>query len=246
MLLPAKRAFPCLLLAALVGLATVTSGCASPALAAPGGAAPDRSITVLGRGTISAKPDMAQASMGVETLAPTVGEAIQQNKDRMAAVMARLQELGIADKDIQTANFSINFERQGSDPANGQYRVSNMVQIKIRDLDKVSSLIDSAIRAGANQVWGVNFTIDDQSDLQAQARTKAVEDARQRADALAKLANVQLGAVLTVSEGGAVQPIPMRYGMGGGGAMAEAAQTTPINPGEVQVLYQLEVTYALQ
>ncbi len=243
-----KRLVSLLALVALAALPLLASGCTVPAQAAsPQQAAPQRNVTVSGRGMVSAKPDLAMASLGVETFGQTVGEAVKQNGDKMAAVMAKLGELGIADKDIQTSNFNINFERQGSDPNVGQYRVSNMVQIKIRDLDKAGSILDAAVQAGVNQVWGVNFTIEDQAALEGQARVKAVEDARKRADALAKLGKVQLGQVLAVSEGGAVVPLPAaRFGMGGGGGASADVAVVSVSPGEVQVTYQVQVTYAIQ
>ncbi len=237
-----KRFVPLLLVAALAGTALVSSGCAAPIAAAPTAPA-ERTMTVTGRGTVSAKPDLAQLSVGVETLAATVGEASQQNNTRMAALMAKLKELGIAEKDIQTSNFSINSERftgKGEPSTDSQYRVTNMVQIKIRDLGKAGSILDAAIAAGANQVWGVGFTIEDRTALEGEARAKAMADAAQRAQTLAKLTGVQLGQIRLVDEGGATEPI---YG---GMALGKGAAGTSVNPGEVQLSYQVQVTYAIQ
>jgi len=245
-----KCVIPLLLAATLVGVLSVASACAPQAMASPQATAGERSVTVLGRATVSGKPDLAQVSVGVETVAANVGEASQQNNAKMVALMAKLAELGIAEKDIQTSNFNISSERrpgpEGPETVN-QYRVSNMVQVKIRDLSRVGPVLDAAIAAGANQVWGVSFTIEDSSALEAEARIKAVEDARQRGEALAKLAKVQLGQVLAISEGGTVTPI-YRYGLGGGGAAPEPAIAVPvsISSGEVQVSYQVQVTYAIQ
>jgi uncharacterized protein len=224
--------------------AGVLSGCAAVAPSASTATGSQRSITVLGRGTVSAAPDLAQANVGVETLAATVADASQQNNAKMTAIIAQLKELGIADKDIQTSNFSINTERSGPAESAVQYRVSNMVEIKIRDLNKVGQVLDSVVQAGANQVWGVSFTIEDQSKLEAEARGKAVENAQQRAAALAKLAQVQLGSVLEVSESGATGPVvrtdlALAKGMG-------AAGDVPISNGEVQVVFQVQVTYGIK
>lgn len=242
-------AVPLLLVALLLAVPALAAGCSARSLAAPQDPS-SRSITVTGRAVVSGKPDLAQANLGVETYAATVAEATQQDAAKMSAVMAKLKELGIADKDIQTSNYSINLERQG--PAgpvgpgdSGKYRVSNMVGIKIRDLTKVGTIIDAAVQAGANQVWGVTFTIEDQKALETDARAKAVQDARSRAEALAKLSSTQLGQVLSVSEGTVQGPIIMRGGGMGAGA-AEASMLAPISPGEVQVTFQLEVTYAIQ
>mgnify|MGYP005852810969 CR=1 FL=1 len=245
-----QRTLP-LLLIGLLAAVVVLSGCGPRAVAAQI-AAPglERSVTVLGRATVTGKPDLAMVSVGVETLAPNVGEASAQNNTKMAAVMAKLKELGIAEKDIQTSNFSINSERNmGMGTVEGavQYRVSNMVQIKIRDLDKVGPILDAAVAAGANQVWGVNFTIEDQAALEVQAREKAVADAKSRAEALVKLAKVELGQVLAVSEGGAVTPYFYGgRGAGGAGAAMDAAMVASVSPGEVQIVYQVQATYAIK
>ena len=236
-----KRLVPLLLIAALAGTALLSSGCASPIAAAPEPI--ERTMTVTGRGTVSAKPDLAQLSVGVETLAATVGEASQQNNTQMASLVAKLKELGIAEKDIQTSNFSINSERftgKGEPSTDSQYRVTNMVQIKIRDLTKAGPVLDAAIAAGANQVWGVNFTIEDRTALEGEARAKAMADAAQRAQALAKLTGVQLGQIRLVSEGGASEPI---YG---GMALGKGADSTALNPGEVQFVSQVQVTFEIQ
>ncbi len=240
-----------LLLIGLLAAAVMLSGCGPKEVRAQASASDiERSVTVLGRATVSGQPDVALIGVGVETLAANVGDAAAQNNAKMAAVLAKLKELGIADKDIQTSNFSINSERNyGGDPtAPAQYRVSNMVQIKIRDLSKVGSTLDAAVSAGANQVWGVSFTIEDQSKLEAEARTKAVADAKSRAESLAKLADVELGPVLAVTEGGAVMPVYYGGGRGasGAGEVMMAAAPTSISPGEVQVMYQVQITYGIE
>ncbi len=232
----ADRRFALLLVVALLGAAIVLGGCGVPAAAQS--TPPKRSLTVVGQGRASGKPDLAQASLGVETYAATVAEAMQQNSTKMEAVLAKLKELGIAEKDIQTANFSINLERQGPQDS-GQYRVSNMVQVKIRDLTKVGAVLDAGVQAGVNQVWGVSFALEDQAALETEARAKAMEDARSRAEALAKLTSVQLGQVLTIQEGSSSWPI---YG----GAFGKGADAGPVSPGEVELSFQVQVSYAIQ
>ncbi len=232
------------------------SGCASPADAAPvtAGESPVRTITVIGRGEVKTQPDTANTNIGVEVTAPTVDEAMSQAKERMAALLAALKELGIAEKDIQTSNFSVYFERTSSDmpaprsgdgstdqQAPGFYRVSNMVQVTIRDLEQVGQVLETAVKAGANNIWGINFSVSDPATLEAQARENAVQDARARAEALAGLHGVELGSVVAVSEviGGA-SPVfaEAAKALGGGGA--------PIEPGELTLSTQIQVVYAIQ
>ena len=233
-----------------------------PAQAAPaaqtGSTQPvSRTITVVGRGEVKVKPDVATTTVGVEALGPTVDAAMEDAQARMTSVLDALKKLGIADKDIQTSNFSINFERTPTEPKPaaqatpgafeppaGFYRVSNMVQVTIRDLTKVSDVIDTAVKAGANNVWGISFSLDDTDALEAQAREKAVADAKARAESLASLTGVKVGQVMAVSEVVGGSSVPMfasadrAMGLGGGG--------TPAEPGEVTFSTQIQVIYAIQ
>src|SRR5574341_852180 len=161
-----------------------------------------RNITVVGEGIATAKPDIARANIGVETTASSVADASKQNNDRMATVVAKLKSLNIADKDIQTSNYSISSERAqirtGAETT--IYRASNTVAITIRDLDKVGTILDQVVQAGANQVYGVSFSSESTTKLQGDARVKAMADAQARADDFAKLAGVTRGEIISVSE----------------------------------------------
>lgn len=214
-------------------------------------------ITVVGQGSISAAPDIATVVLGVNVSAATVEQAMEDASTRMDKIMTALKKLNISDKDITTSNYSIYYEEppryempaatKGSEetPA-GVYRVSNMVTVKIRKLDQVGELIDAAVAAGANSLWGVNFDLEDRTELEAQARAKAMENARQRAEELAKLAGVRVGGVVQISEvvGGTYYPMAAMpraveaAGMGGGAG--------PISPGELEISYQIQVTFELQ
>ena len=145
---------------------------------APAGQVLPRTITVVGRGEVKVKPDVANTTVGVEALGPTVDAAMADAEARMTSVLNALKQMGIADKDIQTSNFSVNFERQMEqkpvsaqatpgkfEPPAGFYRVSNMVQVTIRDMDTVGDVIDTAVKAGANNVWGINFALKTQTPL---------------------------------------------------------------------------------
>ena len=248
----------------LIG-ALVVTGCAPAVLAAPAAAAegttPTRSITVVGRGEVKSKPDIATVNLGVEVTAPTVSEAMAEANARMKTILSAMKALGIADKDIQTSNFSISFERQnptapvasettsggksGSAQAPaGFYRVNNMIQVTIRDLDTVGNVLDAAVEAGANNVWGVSFGLDNTDALEAQAREKAVADARARAESLAKLNGVTVGDVIAISEviGGSPSPVYAEAasyrGLGGGGA--------PVEPGELTFTTQIQIVYGIR
>lgn len=210
-------------------------------------AAPGRTITVVGQGKVRIQPDVARANFGVEVARPSVREALDENQTVMDEVLAALQAEGIAENDIQTTGFSIYAERFGptgplpEDQVN--YRVSNNVSVMIRDLDHVGNVIDAAVEAGANNIYGIEFRIDDPSALESEARRGAVEDAEARAAELAELNGVSVGEVVSISEvvasGGFISSsFAQQVGMGGGGA-------TPISPGELELVMQLQVTYAI-
>jgi hypothetical protein len=217
--------------------------------AAPGSESPaaPRAITVIGEGKVSLKPDLAMINVGAEARANTVSEAKAEVDAQMAAIAAALEEAGVDEKDIQTSHYSIYYEQEpmpvmseGSALENrGGYRVSNMVQVTVRDVDKAGDVLDAVVQAGANQVSGVNFTVSDESTWQSEARAKAMADARSRAQELADLAQVELGQVLSVSEVIGSSLVPMmaaERGLGGGG----------IAPGELELGTQIQVTFAIQ
>lgn len=226
--------------AALTGQAaaqTATTG-------APGG------ITVVGQGEAFGEPDEAQVQVGVETFAPTVSEATSQNQTTLDQIMAALTGMGIAAEDIQTTNYSLWAEQiygdRGPEGIAG-YRVSNMVSVKIRDINQVSDVLGAVTEAGANSIYGVSFTVADPAALEAEARANAMADAQARAQSLADLAGVSLGDVVLVSEViGQSAPVP--YGLGGGAMMAaeQAASAPGISPGQLSYHVQVQVTYGMQ
>jgi uncharacterized protein YggE len=205
-------------------------------------------ITVVGQGTAYGQPDQATVIVGVDTFAPTVEEATTQNQTTLDNVMAALEAAGIASEDIQTTNYSLYAEQiygdRGPEGIAG-YRVSNQVNVKIRDISLVGDILAAVTEAGANAIYGVNFSVADPAALEAEARANAVEDARLRAESLAELGGVTLGDVTIISEvvGAPVMPL----GMGGGGfAMEQAASAPGISPGQLSYQVQVQVTYGIQ
>lgn len=231
--------------------AAVLAGCttaqAAPQAVQSAGQDVARTITVVGSGQVSLTPDMAQVNVGVEVRGASVAEAKAEVDRRMAAILAALVDLGVAEKDIQTAHYSIHYEREafampreeGVAEAAGVYRVSNMLNVEVRDLDKLGEILDAAVEAGANQMYGVSFTVANDEAWESEARQAAVADARDRAKELADLAGVELGEVLSVSEVLGSSPVfaarEMAVGMGGG-----------IAPGELEFSTQIQVTFAIQ
>ncbi len=146
-----------------------------------------RSITVVGTGSASAAPDLATAQIGVDTQAASPEEATRDNDARMTALVDALKAAGIDAKDIQTAYYNLYAEQRfrpetGEPTGEFTYRVSSSVSVKIRDLANVGAILSDAVTAGANNISGVYFSIEDTSALEAVAREKAVADAEARAE----------------------------------------------------------------
>lgn len=202
-----------------------------------------RTVTVVGEGSASAKPDVARASIGVEITTTTVADATKQNNDRMNAVIAKIKSLGVADKDIQTTNYNVSIQRGRSNEITG-YRVANTVSLTIRDLDKVGTILDQASQAGANNIYGISFAVDDTTKLQADARAKAMADAQKRADELARLAGATRGDVLVISEVIQSNPVPL---FAAAPAALRAADSEPsIEAGELSLRMRVQVVYGIR
>ncbi|MGB5932949.1 MAG: SIMPL domain-containing protein [Anaerolineae bacterium] len=212
-----------------------------------GAVAPEaqNAISVSGEGKVSAEPDVAEIVIGVESRAPTAKEAASQNSEDMNEVMAVLEGMGIAEEDIQTVDYSIRVEmdyRGDEGPKVVGYVVDNAVRVKVRDLDLVGDLLDQATEAGANNIYGITFTVEDPRSFQEQAREMAVAEARSKAGQLAEAADVRLGDLLSLSEylvGGPVyvERAAAAEGMGGG--------APPISPGQLEITVQVQMSYEI-
>jgi uncharacterized protein YggE len=230
-----------LLLVAAVQLGGVSTGQGTQWLATANAAeGSNRTITVVGEGTAAASPDIARVSVGVTTFAPTATEATKENNDKMTGIINTLKDLGIADKDIQTTNYSISPEFSSQKGETNQitgYRVSDTVQVTVRNLDKIGTVLDQVTQAGANNISGISFGIENPATLQGEARAKAFADAQARAEDLAKLGGVQLGEILSISESTGGGPVPVASAF---------SSTAPIQPGQTEVHTQIQVIYAIQ
>lgn len=241
-----KMTFASVSLVALLGLLTF-SGCATPSTASNGEPQP-HTITVNGNGIAYGTPDIATAQIGVQIRDQDPVKAVSGSTDKMNAIMAALKELGIEEKDIQTSNFSI-YAQQDFDPKTGNpkdtftYVADNTLTVTIRDLSKVGQVLGKVVEAGANNIYGVSFSVDDPAKLEAEARDKAMADAKVRAEQLAKAAGVTLGVPMNITEytAGPIYPyVAMReaaVGMGG---------EVPVSSGQIQISLQVSVTYIIK
>jgi len=232
----------------VVALALLAFGCTTEtSIVSPDQGSPG--ITVAGSGSVFGQPDIAVVTLGVEAQAATVGEARSQAAERMDAMVQSLKDGGVAEEDIQTTRFSV---QPLYDFADGRqvlrgFLVNNVATAKIREIDNTGSLIDGALAGGGDlsRVESLIFTIDDPSALEEEARTKAVQDARARAETLAAAAGLELGDARSIVESRA-PVVPLAFDQ----SFAELPQAgdvaSPIELGELEVQVEVQVIYGLK
>lgn len=231
-----------------VSLALLVMAASGPATAQEGTGS-SRSIMVTGQGEAAGPPDRATINAGVQTLAPTVIDATRENQETLARIMQALGKEGIEAIDIQTADYSVWPEQQQNPRAGGEititgYRVNNTVRVTVRNIDRLGSVLAAVTSAGANAIHGIGFSVADTAALEAQARAAAMADARTRAAALAELAGVDLGEVLSITMApGGNYPMPA---MGGRMDMAMSASVPGISSGQLSITVQVQVSYAIR
>jgi uncharacterized protein YggE len=204
---------------------------------------PPAAISVTGEATVSVPPDLAEIDGGVTSEAKTAREASEANNAAMGKVLQALKGAGIEGKDIQTSRLSLQPQsapnRSGPSAIAG-YRASNRVTIRVRDVTKVASMIDTLVGAGANEIGGINFVVSQASKLLDEARERAVADARRKAEIYARAAGVTLGAPLSISEEGNSAPVPYRR------MAAGMAASAPVAQGEETLAVTVSVSWAIK
>ena len=212
--------------------------CACALLAAPAFAddlRPTRTVTVTGVGQVAAKPDMAIVTIGVVARAATAAEALRDNSAQMNRLLSVLDAMNVAARDRQTAGLQITpeyrYEGRDGRPAPDGYTVRNTLTLRIRNLATTGDVLDALVEAGANQLDGIVFDIEDKATLLDEARRQAVADARHTAELLATSAGTSLGPIVAVTDLGqqSVPPQMLRSDMIG------AAASVPIEAGEATI-----------
>lgn len=206
-------------------------------------------ITVTGQGSAVGLPDTAYVEMGAESRNSSIRAAFAESNETVQAIIAALEELGIAREDIRTTGLNIYRDYYGSSPMsmsmddenNDMYIVNNNVRVVVRDTDLIADVINVAVDAGANQIYGLSFGISDTAELESEARADAIADARVRANELADLTGLTLGSVVRVVEFGGGHFHPM---LQGGNMMADGMGSGAIvEPGTMTVGISVEVTF---
>jgi uncharacterized protein YggE len=203
-------------------------------------------LSASGTGSASTDPDVVDIQLGVDTVDPDVAEAVDQNTLKMNEIMAVFTEMGVAEEDIQTTNYNLwveeVYDMNGQPTSEKRFHVSNTVNVRLRDLTKISTLIEDAISAGATNVFGITFGVADTTELEQAALDNAIDNAEGKAASMASKMGAQLGPVVNVIEGGFyTPPVPMAaegIGMGGAGEV-------PISRGQFSMTAQVQVIYEL-
>lgn len=210
-------------------------------------------IHISAQGAATAAPDMAIVTSGVVAEGTTAREALTANNEAMNALIAVLKAAGIEDKHIQTSNFSVqpNYVHSDKRDANGYplppkidgYRVSNMVTVKVLDLDSLGAVLDQSVTVGANTINGIDFGVQDASKLLDEARKNAMAEAIKNASIYAEAANVSLGSILSITETTNYNPQPYAGRAKMDMVMAEAA---PVMGGEVDYSITVDVQWEIK
>lgn len=204
-------------------------------------------IVITGEGKVFSKPDVAVTRIGVKTEAMKSGDAVNKNNEAMNKIIQAIKDLDIEEKDIQTTAYNLtsiyDYTKKGR--VFKGYSLEQQVTVKIRNFEKIGDVLDSASKNGANTIGDLQFTIDDPETVRAEARKKAVEQAKTKAQNLAADAGLRIVKLVNISEGyNYVSPI---YGYGGAGVMMEKASTAPqIESGQLEIAATVYLTYRVK
>ena len=206
-------------------------------------------VRVSGEGRVQIEPDTAVVTVGVDILKPTLKDAQTEATTQMTAVIDALKAAGIDAKDIQTANYSVSilrdYDENGNPAAIKGYQISNQVNVKVRDLDILGDLLDTVVGAGANNIYGIAFLVDDPSKAASQARAQAVGNARQKAEELAGAAGMILGRAVAITESEAPPPSPEVFKSVEADSAAGSAAPVPVQTGTTEISVTVDVTFEM-
>lgn len=218
---------------------------------------PSNVITVEGTGEASAIPDIATIGFSVMESAPAVADAQAKATAKTDAALAALKAQGIEDKDIKTTSYNVYPQYENiapcyygdcpvrSNPRITGYEVSQSIEVKVRDTAKAGAILENLGSVGVGNIYGPNFTVDDEDAAKTEAREQAIKEAREKAQVLAKQLGVRLGKVVSYYENPGMYPMYDKASVGYGGM--EAAQSAPALPvGENETTVTVSITYEIK
>lgn len=228
---------------------------------------PTRTLTVSAQGKTTAPPDLAEISFSVVSQGKDPNALNADNNQKMSAVIAFVESLGIASSDIATTNYNLqpDYPTVVNEiyPVNGQmvpavptpinantiigYTLTQSVEVKVRDFTNIAKLLGGLPPLGINQIGGVTFTFNDPDNVLAVARADAMAKARAKASEMAGEAGVSLGEVVSVQEYGNVPIYPMMNEAAPMAAGVSSASVSPtIEPGTQDITDQVTIVYSLR
>ncbi|OGO16935.1 MAG: hypothetical protein A2Z02_03230 [Chloroflexi bacterium RBG_16_48_7] len=241
----------------LISILAMTSlaGCGNPATTLQAStvqiSSQQQGIWVTGIGELSVKPDIAVLSVGIVAQEKAVAVAQSKATEAINRVMKSLTDSGIAEKDIQTGSFSINQQTRWDDQKQIEtvtgYRITNMLTVKVRAMDKIGFIIDSTVQAGGDliRINNISFSVEEPSRYYQQVREKAMTAAKNKAEELARLGGVKLGKPTYITENAEYTPMYRAYANVSDSIVAPAAMgTTPISAGETKITLNIQVAYS--
>jgi hypothetical protein len=226
----------------VLAMTFVTAGCALSQPASTN--EQSHALNVTGTGTVYVQPDVARINIGVQTQSPDAGEALAENTTNANAVRQALIAKGVDDADIQTSNFSIyqsiNYYAAEGTENETIFIVENTVSVVVRELDSLGEVLAAVVDQGANTIYGVTFDIEHPEAAIEEARSLAIADAKNQAEAIAEASGVQLGAIssLNINEGSS-SPLTMDEA-----AVADGfGGSVPISTGTLTIMVYAYITY---
>lgn len=232
--------------AAALGAAAITTHAFAQSAPTPAASSPaiSRTISVTGIGASEMTPDIATLSLGVSTGAATAREALDANNAAMTAIIDGLKELGFGVTDMQTTGLGVSPQyayENNSLPRLIGYQASNGVTLRVKDIARLGEIVDIVVSKGANQINSLTFDVADKTSAMDEARRKAVENARAKAEIMASAAGATVGRVISISEGFMSSPGPVAVQT----MRADSAASVPIAAGQVGLEAQVSVVFEL-
>ena len=235
----------------LFGISILALAACAPAFQTAASTAPTQNstITVTGTGAVSVVPDIAYINVGVRSTGDTVAEALEANNIQAEAITSTLVSQGVDEMDIQTSSFNVyplsDYDYQGN-ATRTYFSVENYVYVKVKDLDKLGSILDAVARSGANNIYGIDFNLKDKTEAQSSARQLAVDSAKTQAQELADMAGVDLGEIVAISSSYSYPAYSSGYyGMGGGG-VDYASSYVPTTSGQIQISADVTLVFTIE
>lgn len=210
-----------------------------------------RTIVVSAEGKVTVKPDIAETHFAVVSEMPTVKQVTNDNNKKMNEVIKAIKALGVESKDITTTAYNLRPLPDYSMPYPKRpakivgYHLDQEITVKVRNLDIIDSVLDAAIKAGANEVGALSFDVDDAGAIKKEARAMAFTKAKEKASEMAALAGVKLSRVVTFNESANTYPIYPQYAMKAA-IQEDSAPAPSIEPGTKEFTLNVSVTYEIE